>query len=62
MSPRYLRNEPDRRENITAMLISGTLAVGVGIVAFYVARLLLAREPIARAGEADCQDLVRVES
>lgn len=46
MSPRYLRNEPDRKENITAALISGILAAGVGLVTFYFTRLILARDSV----------------
>lgn len=50
MTPRYLRNEPRARENVAAALVSGMLAAGVGLVAFYFVRLLLSREA---AGQED---------
>ena len=51
---RYRRNEPSRRENVAAALISGTLAAGVGLVVLYLTRILLARE---RVDEVDAGDL-----
>jgi hypothetical protein len=49
---RYLRQRPNRRENLEATLISGALAAGIGLVTFYFVRLILARETIERdAGE-----------
>lgn len=50
MSSRYVRNEPDSRENLSAAVISGALAACVGLATFYLARLLLAREPIGAPG------------
>jgi hypothetical protein len=44
---RYLRNRPNRSENVRAAVISSAIAAGVGIVTFYFARMLLAREPLA---------------
>jgi hypothetical protein len=46
MSPRYIRNDAGRKENLTAALASGILAAGVGLVAFYFARILLARDEV----------------
>ena len=47
MSPRYLRVPPTRRNEVTAALIAGALAAAVGLVTFYVSRLLLSRSPLA---------------
>jgi hypothetical protein len=47
MSPRYVRNEPGPKENAAAALASGLVAAGVGVVLFYVLRLLLARDEAA---------------
>lgn len=44
MSRRLIRREPDRKETAAAALASGVLAAGVGLVAFYFVRLLLARD------------------
>jgi hypothetical protein len=46
MRVRYLRNEPGKKENLAAALVSGTLAAGVGLVTFYFVRLLLSREAV----------------
>lgn len=51
MSPRYIRTPPERKDDVAAALVSAALGVGVGLVAFYFARLMLAREPVAGAGE-----------
>ena len=53
---RYLRNRPDRGEDLRAIVISSAVAASVGIVTFYFTRLLLAREPLGmevygRSGE-----------
>ncbi len=61
MSPRYLRNEPSSRDNLAAALISGAVAVGVGVVAFYLVRLLVAREAIGGSGEQDSVAVERTE-
>ncbi len=61
MSPRYIRNEPSSRENLAAALISGAVAVGVGVVAFYLVRLLVAREAIGGSGEQDSVAVERTE-
>lgn len=55
MSPRYLRIPPGKKENLSAALVSGTLAAGVGLVAFYFIRLLLSREP---AGDSEHRELL----
>lgn len=46
MSPRYIRMEPDRSDNVKAAVVSAALGAGVGIVAFYFVRLVLSREPL----------------
>ena len=46
MTVRYLRNEPGKKEDLAAALVSATLAAGVGLVTFYFARLLLSREVV----------------
>lgn len=43
---RWIRVRPDRGENLRAALAAGALAAGVGVVSFYLTRLLLAREPL----------------
>jgi hypothetical protein len=48
MRRRYIRNEPDRRDDVAAAVVAGTLAAGIAAVAFYLVRLLLAREPVER--------------
>ncbi len=50
MSPRYIRNEPDRRDTAAAALASGLLAAAVGVVVFYFLRLFLARDVASSAG------------
>ena len=46
MRRRYARGRPDRQATLGAALVSGALATCVGLVTFYLARLLMAREPI----------------
>ena len=48
MKQRYIRNEPERRDDVAAAMVAGALAAGVGAVTFYLARLLLAREPVPK--------------
>ena len=48
MRQRYIRNEPERRDDVAAAMVAGALAAGVGAVTFYLARLLLAREPVSK--------------
>lgn len=43
---RWVPIPPGRRENAGAALVAGALAAGVGVVAFYLARVVLAREPL----------------
>ena len=61
MSPRYLRNEPSSRENLVAALISGAVAVGVVVLTFYLARLLVAREALGGSDEEDSVAVERTE-
>ena len=46
MSRRFVRREPEPKETVGAALLSGALAVGVGLVSFYFVRLLLARDEV----------------
>jgi hypothetical protein len=55
---RYLRNRPTRSENVRAAAVSSAIAAGVGVVTFYFARMLLAREPV-RTEIAERVDLPR---
>ncbi len=48
MKRRWIRLRPDRKDTAAAALVATTLGLGVGVVAFYVVRLLLAREPLDR--------------
>ena len=50
MSARWIRVPSEPRHDLTAALVAGTLAVGVGVVTFYLVRLLLAREPLPGGG------------
>lgn len=46
MSPRYVRARPSRRDELVAGLVAGALATGVGLVSFYLTRLLLSRRAL----------------
>ena len=46
MSPRYIRTPLRREHEVAAALLSGALAAGVGVVTFYLVRLVLSREPL----------------
>ena len=50
MSARWIRVPSEPRHDLTAALVAGTLAVGVGVATFYMVRLLLAREPLPGGG------------
>ena len=60
MSPRYLRLPTDRRTDLQAALVSGALGTAVGLVAFYLVRLLVAREPV-RGPRAELTEAPRPE-
>ena len=59
MKARYLRFEPSRSDDLSAALVSGAVAVGVGVVTFYFARLLLSREVMSEPREEDLAVSVR---
>jgi ABC-type sulfate transport system permease component len=61
MSPRYIRTRPERRDEVTAAMASGVLAIGVGLVTFYVVRLLLSREPLGDPRRLEGPDAPRTE-
>lgn len=44
MSARWIRVPPEKGDDVTAALVAGVLALGVGAVAFWVTRTFLARE------------------
>jgi hypothetical protein len=46
---RWIRRRPDRKENLLAFGAGLGMALVVGGAAFYVARLLAAREPLSAA-------------
>ena len=48
---RYIRNAPTRSENFRAALASAAVALGVGVTAFYLTRIFLARDPFPRKNE-----------
>lgn len=50
MRRRFIRREPKTKETAAAAFVSGVLAAGVGLVTFYVVRLLLARDETAGDG------------
>ena len=52
MSPRYARKRLERGDDLAAALVSTALAAGVGLVTFYLMRLIIAREPVG-AGSGD---------
>lgn len=56
MRRRYVRTEPGRKENLAAAVVSGALATGVGLVAFYLVRLLLARDAVGPSGADEDQE------
>jgi hypothetical protein len=49
VEPRWIRHDPDRREQRAALAAALGAGLIVGGVVFYLARLLLAREPIQPA-------------
>lgn len=44
--PRWIRHRPERRESLAALGAGMGVGLVVGGVVFYLARLLLAREPL----------------
>ena len=46
MSEPWIRQPPERRHDVVAGVLAGAVAVGVGLTVFWLARLLLAREPL----------------
>lgn len=46
MRRRWVQVRPGRRENLLSGLSAGLLGAGVGLTAFYLVRLFLAREPL----------------
>ncbi len=44
---RWVRLPPERDDTLRAGLLAGAVGAGVGLAAFYLTRLLLAREPLS---------------
>jgi hypothetical protein len=44
MSPRYIRSAPTNRDTWSAAIASCAVAASVGLVTFYLARILLSRD------------------
>jgi hypothetical protein len=49
MSPRYIRRELKSTDRVAAALLAAGLAVGVGVLAYYVTRLMLSRESLGES-------------
>lgn len=58
MSVRYVRRALEKKDNVSAALMSGAIAASVGLVAFYFARILLARERIDAAGPEGSEEAI----
>lgn len=46
MNAPWIRVPPRARDTFAASLVAGVVAAGVGLVTFYLARTILAREPL----------------
>ena len=53
MRRRWVQVPPGPREEVVSAVAAGLLGAGVGLVTFYLVRLLLAREPIEGPGPDD---------
>jgi len=58
MSARYVRRKSETKDNVSAALVSGAIAASVGVVAFYFARILLARERVGAASPEGSEEAV----
>jgi hypothetical protein len=56
MSPRWLRLEPGRRENLLAAGVALGAAAGAAAVVFYLGRILISRERVYRLGEGEAEE------
>jgi hypothetical protein len=56
VTPRWLRLEPGRRENLLAAGVALGAAAGVAAVVFYFGRILISRERVHRLGEGERVD------
>jgi hypothetical protein len=56
VSPRWLRLEPGRRENLLAAGAALGAAAGVAAVVFYFGRILISRERVYRLGELEAEE------
>lgn len=50
MTDRWIRVPPERDDDARALLAAAAVAAGVGVITFYLARLLLAREGLSVGG------------
>ncbi len=58
MSTRYVRRPPETKDNVSAALVGGVIAASLGVVAFYFARILMARERVGAAGPEGSEEAV----
>jgi hypothetical protein len=58
VSARYVRNAPAPKDDVSAALVSGAAAALVGLVTFYLARILFARERVV-ASAAGSEEAAR---
>jgi hypothetical protein len=54
---RYRRRELTGRDRATAAVASALVGIGTAAVAFYITRILLAREPLAGSGGREVKEL-----
>jgi len=52
----WVRMEPTRRDRAVAAVLATTLGATVGVVTYYLARLVVAREPLSELPPADDDD------
>jgi hypothetical protein len=50
VSALWIRRPPERREGAAALLAAGIAAAGVGVLTFYLTRILLARDSLGDGG------------
>jgi hypothetical protein len=58
MSIRYVRRAPEKKDTVSAALMSGAIAASLGLVAFYFTRILLARERIDATSPEDSEEAI----
>ncbi len=61
MRTRYIRNRPSRSEELRALLVSSAVAAATGVVTFYFARMLIAREALPTKADTPAHELTSGE-